>query len=53
MLESEGFSTGIDLDRLLQSRDTLRDGLPGEQLHGRVAAAGIPRTYKNIASAAA
>jgi hydroxymethylglutaryl-CoA lyase len=46
MLESEGFSTGIDLGKLMQARDVLRLGLPDEMLHGRVAAAGIPRTYK-------
>ena len=52
MLESEGFSTGIDLDRLIQAREVLRSGLPDEKLHGRVAAAGIPRTYKKLSIAA-
>jgi hypothetical protein len=52
MLESEGFSTGIDLDRLIQAREVLRSGLPDERLHGRVAAAGIPRTYKKLSTAA-
>ena len=46
LLESEGFSTGIDLERLLAAREVLREGLPGETLHGRVAAAGVPRTYR-------
>jgi isopropylmalate/homocitrate/citramalate synthase len=45
LLECEGFDTGVDLGGLLRARDELRSGLPGEQLHGRVAAAGIPRTY--------
>ena len=45
LLESEGFDTGIDLDRLVAARDALKDGLPDEKLHGRVAAAGVPRTY--------
>ena len=53
MLESEGFSTGINLDRLLQAREVLQSGLPNERLHGRVAAAGIPRTYKQSSGIAA
>ena len=39
LLESEGFGTGIDLEALLAAREELRAGLPGETLHGRVAAA--------------
>jgi hydroxymethylglutaryl-CoA lyase len=45
LLESESFDTGIDLKRLLEARTTLSRRLPNERLHGRVAAAGIPRTY--------
>lgn len=45
LLESEGYHTGIDLKRLLDARAVLRAVLPNEKLHGRVAAAGIPRTY--------
>jgi len=51
LLESEGFATGIDLGRLLKAREALSAGLPGEQLHGRVAAAGVPRTYRPAAAA--
>jgi hypothetical protein len=46
LLESEGFDTGIDLDRLIRARELLSAGLPGEALHGRVAAAGIPPTWR-------
>jgi crotonobetainyl-CoA:carnitine CoA-transferase CaiB-like acyl-CoA transferase/isopropylmalate/homocitrate/citramalate synthase len=46
MLESEGFDTGIDLPALVAAREALREGLPGEPLHGRVATAGVPRTYR-------
>ncbi len=46
LLESEGFDTGIDLQLLLAARQVLRDNLPGETLHGRTAAAGVPRTYR-------
>jgi isopropylmalate/homocitrate/citramalate synthase len=46
LLEREGFDTGVDLDRLLVAREVLAARLPGEKLHGRVAAAGIPRNYQ-------
>ncbi len=45
LLESEGFDTGIDLATLIDARSALLAGLPDERLSGRVAAAGIPRTY--------
>lgn len=51
LLESEGFNTGIDLPALLEAREILRAGLPDERLHGRVAAAGVPRTYRSAAAA--
>jgi hydroxymethylglutaryl-CoA lyase len=46
MLESMGFSTGIDLDRLVAARAFLQEGLPDEPRHGAVARAGLPRTFK-------
>lgn len=46
LLESSGFDTGIDLAALLAAREALRDGLPEERLHGRVAAAGVPRVFR-------
>ncbi|MGF3024975.1 hydroxymethylglutaryl-CoA lyase [Methylobacterium aquaticum] len=49
LLESEGFDTGIDLPGLLEARALLAELLPSERLHGRVAAAGIPRTYRDAA----
>ena len=53
LLESEGFDTGIDLEALIAARASLSSGLPGEKLHGRVAAAGIPRTYRAFVQAVA
>jgi isopropylmalate/homocitrate/citramalate synthase len=50
LLESEGFDTGIDLEKLLAARQVLREALPDEVLHGRIAAAGIPRTYRFAAA---
>ena len=49
MLESMGFATGIDLERLVAARAILREGLPDEATHGAVARAGIPRTFRAAA----
>ena len=49
---TEGFDTGIDLQALIAARDALRAGLPDEPLQGRVAAAGVPRTFTPARSAA-
>jgi len=45
MLEAMGYETGIDLEKLLRARDILAAGVPGEELYGYVAAAGIPLGY--------
>jgi hydroxymethylglutaryl-CoA lyase len=49
MLESMGFETGVDLAKLLQAREILAAALPAEPLHGGLAKAGIPRTFKAAA----
>lgn len=49
MLESMGFSTGIDVDALFAARAYLVEGLPGETLHGQVAKAGLPKTFRAAA----
>src|SRR5436305_10805222 len=49
MLESMGFETGIDLERLVAARRYLEEGLPAEPRHGGVARAGLPRTFKAAA----
>ena len=49
MLESMGMQTGIDLNRLLEARTILAEGLPDEPRHGGLARAGIPRTFKAAA----
>lgn len=46
MLESMGFETGIDLGKLLAARAVLHEGLPEEPMHGAVARAGIPKTFR-------
>ena len=35
-------TTGIDLDALISVRSILADALPGEELYGFTAAAGLP-----------
>ncbi|MFP5517982.1 MAG: hydroxymethylglutaryl-CoA lyase [Alphaproteobacteria bacterium] len=45
MLESMGFDTGIDLDMLIEAQRLLATLLPGQPLHGKIAAAGLPRHF--------
>jgi hydroxymethylglutaryl-CoA lyase len=49
MLESMGFSTGIDLPKLLEARKVLHESLPEEPMHGQMPKAGIPRTFRKAA----
>jgi hydroxymethylglutaryl-CoA lyase len=49
MLESMGFDTGIDLPKLIEARRLLHEGLPAEPMHGQLAKAGIPRTFRAAA----
>lgn len=49
MLESMGFTTGIDLPKLIDARRLLHEGLPEEPMQGQVPKAGIPRTFQKAA----
>ena len=40
--ESKGFATGIDVEKLVAVRAILRSEMPGEQLYGGLARAGLP-----------
>jgi hydroxymethylglutaryl-CoA lyase len=51
MLESMGFTTGIDLPKLMATRRLLHEGVPGELMFGQVAKAGIPKTFRPQAAA--
>ncbi|MDB5575549.1 MAG: Hydroxymethylglutaryl-CoA lyase [Bradyrhizobium sp.] len=42
LLESEGFATGIDIDRLLALRRKVENWLPDERFAGSIARAGLP-----------
>jgi hydroxymethylglutaryl-CoA lyase len=45
MLQSMGYETGIDLQRLIESRALLEAALPGETLYGYIARAGLPKNF--------
>ena len=42
LCERTGFATGIDLAGLIAARSLLAESLPGENLHGALARAGVP-----------
>ena len=42
LCESKGFSTGIDIEKLVEVRAILRSEMPGETLYGGLARAGLP-----------
>jgi hydroxymethylglutaryl-CoA lyase len=45
MLDSMGLRTGIDVQKLIAVRDILKNNLPGTELYGAVAKAGLPTKY--------
>lgn len=45
MLNSMGYSTGIDIERLLAARAIIADALPSESLYGFTADAGLPKGH--------
>ncbi|KXU90895.1 3-hydroxy-3-methylglutaryl-CoA lyase [Paraburkholderia monticola] len=53
MLDSMGYDTGIDITRLLASREVLAQALPGEPLYGYLARAGLPKQAADAGSARA
>jgi hydroxymethylglutaryl-CoA lyase len=52
LLESMGLRTGVDLERLIGARSVLAAGLPGEELYGHVADAGLPKGFTPATAAA-
>ncbi|HEY2543770.1 MAG TPA: hypothetical protein VGH92_12055 [Gaiellaceae bacterium] len=52
LLESMGLPTGVDIERLVEARSILAAGLPGEELHGHVAEAGLPKGFVPATAAA-
>jgi hydroxymethylglutaryl-CoA lyase len=53
MLEAMGFDTGIDLNGLIKAQRLLVDLLPGQTLYGKLAGAGVPKTFPNTIKAVA
>lgn len=49
MLEAMGYSTGVNLDKLLKVRDILAAALPGEPLYGFTPDAGLPLGFAQAA----
>jgi hydroxymethylglutaryl-CoA lyase len=45
LLESMGFATGVDLAALLEVRKFVEASLPGEQFHGAIPRAGLPKNF--------
>lgn len=45
LLESMGLRTGVDIDRLLTARETLKRGVPGEPLYGFIPDAGVGKNF--------
>ncbi|MEQ3554609.1 hydroxymethylglutaryl-CoA lyase [Pseudonocardia nematodicida] len=52
LLESMGLRTGVDVDALLAARELVLEGLPGEELHGMVAEAGLTKGFRYAGTAA-
>jgi len=50
LCESKGFRTGIDIDRLVAVRSILKAEMPGEQLYGGLARAGLPDRKTGVAA---
>ncbi|MBX6425214.1 MAG: hydroxymethylglutaryl-CoA lyase [Variibacter sp.] len=51
LLESLGFDTGIDIEKLIAVRAEVEAWLPGERFFGMVARAGLPKTFRRKAAA--
>ncbi len=48
MLESMGLRTGIDIEKLLNVRQILRDAIPNEELYGFTPDAGLPKGFSHV-----
>ncbi|MFM0326183.1 hydroxymethylglutaryl-CoA lyase [Caballeronia glebae] len=45
LLESMGYDTGVDIDKLIAARAILAEALPGEALYGHVQDAALPKGF--------
>jgi len=46
LLESMGLDTGINIDKLLEARKALVEGLPGEPIYGHLPDAGVAKNFR-------
>ena len=44
-----GLRTGIDLTKLIETRQILEQALPGRPLYGNIARAGLPKGFRQAA----
>src|SRR5262249_43362345 len=49
ILEGMGLKTGIDLEKLIETRRILQEALPGRPLYGSIARAGLPKGFRQAA----
>src|SRR5450830_1584894 len=49
MFEAMGISTGVDLEKLIAARASLKAGLPGEPVYGMTPLAGLPKGWMQAA----
>ncbi len=50
LLASLGFETGIDIQKLIELRQSVESWLPNERFFGMVARAGLPKTFRRQSS---
>jgi hydroxymethylglutaryl-CoA lyase len=50
MFEAMGISTGVDIEKLIAARESLKAGLPGEPIYGMTPEAGLPLGWATCAS---
>lgn len=46
MFEAMGIETGVNIQKLIDARESLKAGVPQEDVYGMVAAAGVPLTFE-------
>jgi len=51
MLDSMGFETGVDIEKLIEVRKIISRALPDIAMQGGLAKAGLPRNYVSVANA--
>ena len=50
LCQTAGFDTGIDLEKLLLTREVLKREMPAQPLYGALAMAGLPKIGNTVAN---